>query len=194
VSVAPTHTTFEAFQALVEQGKRVELVDGIVTELAPPSLAHGFTAMGLGDTLGPLRREGGGGPSGAGWWIVSEVEILLPLGRVFRPDVAGWRRERLTGAWERWPVDVVPDWICEIVSKGTEGRDRLLKRHHYASAGVAHYWILDPALRSLEALMLRDGLWVEQGAFGDDAVVRLAPFESIEIRVGDFFPPMPPSP
>lgn len=51
------------------------------------------------------------------------------------------------------PVDVV----LEILSPGTERRDRGLKSALYARAGVREYWLVDPAAESIEVLALGTG-------------------------------------
>ena len=54
-----------------------------------------------------------------------------------------------------------PDLLIEIVSPSTEQSDRLLKRRVYERAGVAEYWIIDPAQRSVTQLVLNDGTYDE---------------------------------
>lgn len=83
----------------------------------------------------------------------------------------------------------MPDWICEILSPSNASHDRVKKRRLYAQAGVTFYWLVDPDGRTLEALTLRDDGWLEIGAFDDTAVVRIAPFEAIELDVGRLFLP-----
>jgi len=58
--------------------------------------------------------DGHGGPGG--WWIFVEVDVQLGLHDVVRPDLAGWRRPRLLDPGDKRPIDVVPDWICEVLS------------------------------------------------------------------------------
>ena len=53
-----------------------------------------------------------------------------------------------------------------------------------AEHGVAHYWIIDPEARTLEALTLLGGKWVDAGSFDETATARVAPFEAVEIPVG----------
>ena len=77
----------------------------------------------------------------------------------------------------------MPDWVCEITSPSTVQHDRVTKRRLYAQHGVRHDWLVDPETRLLEALELRDGQWVELGVYDDTAVVRIAPFEAIELAV-----------
>lgn len=125
-----------------------------------------------------------------GWWIIPDVDVRLTPQDIVRPDISGWRRSRLSRSDARRPVDVVPDWTCEVLSPSNAGHDLVKKRALYARSGVGHYWIVDPSSRTLTALELRSGQWVELGAWDDTAVVRIAPFEAIEIDTSRLFPPL----
>ena len=80
---------------------------------------------------------------------------------------------------------MIPDWVCEVISPSTAARDRVTKRALYARAGIAHYWLIDPDARVLEALALRDGVWVEVGVYDERTTARIAPFEAIEVAIGE---------
>src|SRR5207302_5769689 len=80
--------------AIPEAHRRHEVVDGVLVEKEAASGRHGAAQARLSRTLGPYdRRPGGRWPGG--WWFASEVEIQFEDTQVFRPDIAGWRRERL---------------------------------------------------------------------------------------------------
>lgn len=170
---------------------RAEVLGGVVVMQPPPLLEHGRAQRSIGAFIGkPFDDDDGrGGPGG--WWIASEVDVQLAEHEVVRPDVVGWRRERLPHPWGQRPVLVVPDWICEVVSPSNPAADRVQKRRLYAAHGVAFYWILDPVARTLEALRLdpERNEWREVGAFGDESIARVAPFEAIELEVKRRFPP-----
>ena len=117
------------------------------------------------------------------------MDVRLTLHDVVRPDISGWRRARLPDPWDARPIDIVPDWICEVVSPSNASHDRVTKRNLYAECGVAFYWIVDPLERTLEALRLESGRWCDAGAFDDLAVARIPPFEEVELEVGRLFPP-----
>jgi|GEM_PF-3380936 len=61
--------------------------------------------------------------------------------------------------------EVVPDWICEILSPSTASKDRAVKMPLYARYGVRYAWLIDPAERTLEVYRLDAGAWVEAGCF-----------------------------
>ena len=71
---------------------------------------------------------------------------------------------------------------------GTRRLDLTEKREIYGAAGVGHLWLVDPAGRTLEAFALRDGAWVLVAALGEDAEVRLPPFEAVGFPLAALWP------
>jgi Uma2 family endonuclease len=63
------------------------------------------------------------------------------------PDLAGWRVERMPSLPETAYFELAPDWVCEVPSKSTESVDRQQKLPLYATHGVRHAWLVDPAVR-----------------------------------------------
>jgi Uma2 family endonuclease len=187
-SLAPRLATYADLLALPEDVRAEVLAGQIVTSPAPlprHAKVQGSARRFIG---GPFDDDDGrGGPGG--WWIFLEVDIALSAHDVVRPDLAGWRRERLPKPGTARPIDVAPDWVCEILSHSTASRDRVLKRNLYARSGIPHYWLIDPSARVLEALTLREGSWLETGVYDDQATARIAPFEAIELEVGRLFLP-----
>lgn len=184
--------TYDDLLALPE-GRHAEIIGGVIVSPPSPLPRHGRAQRVVGRILGGAfdDDDGRGGPGG--WWILPEVDVRLSPHDIVKPDVAGWHRERLPDPWDVRPIDVVPGWICEILSPSNVADDRVRKRRLYAEHGVAFYWLLDPSARTLEALRLDapSGAWIEIGSYDDASVARIAPFEAIEIEVGRFFPPLP---
>ncbi len=184
--------TYEDLLALPED-VHAEVIDGVIVTPPAPLPRHGLAQRALGRYIGgPFHDDDGrGGPGG--WWILPEVDIRFEAHQILRPDLAGWKRERLPHPWDLRPIEVVPDWVCEVLSPSNQSSDRVKKRNIYAAHRVAFYWIVDPAERTLEALRLdADGKhWIEEGVFDDTAVARVAPFDAIELDVARLFPPIP---
>jgi Uma2 family endonuclease len=180
--------------AALPEGVRAEIIGGEII-LHPSSLPeHGYIQGGLGRWVGgPYQYDGGrGGPGG--WWIIPEIDVRISPDDTVRPDLSGWRRERLPSPWGKRPIDVVPDWICEILSPSNVRHDQVVKRSLYARQAVPYYWIVDPDARTLTALQLSDARWIEVGVWDETATVRIPPCDAIDLEVGRLFPPLPTEP
>lgn len=180
-------TTLEEFLAISEGERFHELRDGNLIEKAAPTGEHGDAQAGVvGAVRGPFQRKPGvGGPGG--WWIATEVEVLLEREDVVRPDVLGWRRdncpERPTGT----PVKQRPDWICEIVSPSNANEDTVSKLRLYQRVGIPHYWLVDPRDSTLTVLRWSSDGYVTLLRAERSEVVRAEPFTAIELAVGTLF-------
>jgi Uma2 family endonuclease len=187
-SAVPKLATYADLLALPSD-LRAEILAGEVVTAPAPLPRHSHVQRSTGRFIGgPFQDDDGrGGPGG--WWIFVEVDIALGRHDIVRPDLSGWRKERLPKPGSVRPIEVAPDWVCEILSPATAARDRVHKRNLYARASVPYYWLIDPAARVLEALSLRDGAWLELGVYGDESTARIAPFDAIELEIGRLFLP-----
>jgi Uma2 family endonuclease len=180
--------TYDDLLALPEDVRGETLAGQIVTAPAPlpkHSKAQGALRRFVG---GPFDDDDSyGGPGG--WWIFVEVDVALGPGDIVRPDLAGWRRERLRDPGDQRPITTVPDWVCEVLSPSTAARDKVQKRKLYADVGIAHYWIVDLDARTLEAFALETGRWVLVASHDEHTTARIPPFEAIELDVGRLFLP-----
>lgn len=162
---------------------RIELIDGEFVEKAAPTFEHG-RAQGhtAGAISGPYDRRPGGTGGPGGWWIATEVDVLLE-GRGYRPDIAGWRRERAPSPPKARPITLRPDWICEIVSDSNRSTDTVIKLRGYHQVGVPHYWIIDQVDRTLTVHRhTPDGYLVVLRAEAGERV-HAEPFAELELQV-----------
>jgi Uma2 family endonuclease len=183
----PRPSLYEQLEALPE-GVTGEILDGQLYAQPRPAWPHVVAASGLGyELIGPFQR-GRGGPGG--WWIVDKPELhFIRDAEVDVPDLAGWRRERMINHPPVHRIEVVPDWVCEVLSPSTEGKDRQVKMPIYAKFGVPYAWLVDPVAHTLEAYALDGGAWREIGRFAGAALVSVAPFEAVAINLGDPWAP-----
>lgn len=157
-----------------------EIINGRLVTHPRPAPRHAVAYSGLGGELIGPYHQGRGGPGG--WWILDEPEIHLH-GDILVPDLAGWRRERMPKLPETAWFDLAPDWLCEILSPSTARVDRAEKLPIYARWGVAHVWLVDPDLRTLEAYANQEGRWVLLTTLKDDDAVSLPPFDAISFSL-----------
>lgn len=133
--------------------------------------------------IGSAYHRGRGGPGG--WWILVEPEIhFVRDTEVLVPDLAGWRRERMPRLPNDQRIEVVPDWVCEILSPSTARKDRMTKMPVYAHYGVDYLWLVDPLAQTLEAFALREGRWTVIGLLQEQERVSVEPFQDIALELG----------
>lgn len=183
--------TYEDYLALPE-GTKAELIDGVIYMTPQPRGRHVRAASYLGARLlvsfGARAETSAEGPGG--WWIFDEPECHLATDRrVVVPDIAGWRRERMPSP----PDDshkflVVPDWVCEVLSPSTAGRDTIVKMPKYREAGVAWAWIVDPVERHIDVYKADGDEWREVARADGNATVRLPPFDDVELDLEPMWP------
>lgn len=164
-----------------------EILNGELYTQPRPSGRHAVTEGSLGIRIGgPFHFGDGGGPGG--WWIIPEPEIHFTRDKLVAvPDLAGWRRERMPEIPDDHRFEVVPDWVCEILSPSTAKKDRALKLPIYAAQGVAHVWLVDPVARTLEAFALREEGWLLIATLKDDDPVHVPPFDAISFPLADLW-------
>lgn len=173
------HATYEDLMQ-VPENMVAELIDGQLYASPRPAGPHTNAASAMGFFLGPAYQFGRGGPGG--WWIFTEPE--LHLGRnVLVPDLGGWRRERMPEFPQDHVFAIPPDWICEVISPSSGRLDRMKKMPIYAREGVAHAWIVDPLQQMVEVFANDGETWRVIATHGENEVVRIAPFEEIEIEL-----------
>jgi Uma2 family endonuclease len=165
--------------------RRLELIDGEFIEKAAPTGPHGNAQGGITEVLRPVfnRKPGGSGPGPGGWWLLPEVDIQLGDDG-FRPDLAGWRRERSPEVPEGHPVALRPDWICEVLSPSNSSTDTIVKLRRYHHAEVPHYWLLDPQTGTLTVYRHESQGYLNVLVAERGQLVRAEPFDAIEIDVG----------
>jgi len=173
--------------AIPERRRFHEIIGGELVQKAMPTMRHGHAQLGVG---GPLReaynrRPGARGPGG--WWIVSEVEIQIEQHELYRPDLSGWRRERLPSMPQETPILVRPDWVCEVLSRSNAANDLVKKMRVYHRAGVPHYWIVDPDGETLTVYRFTAEGYLVALAAGRGDSVRAEPFGEVEIDLESLF-------
>ncbi len=83
--------------------------------------------------------------------------------------------------------DVVPDWVCEVLSPSTESKDREIKLPIYAQYGVAHAWLVDPRRQTLEAYALGAGAWTLIVAAEASQRIPVSPFEAVPLDLASLW-------
>ena len=136
--------SWEEYERLPEW-PRTEWVDGEVLVMSPPAQPHASAAARLIMALGRAFPDLEIGTEGGLW---------LPRNRLRAPDVM--MAESRTDETHR---TTMPLLVAEVLSRSTRSEDTIRKSMEYAEGGVERYWIVDPDLRTVDALLNVDGAW-----------------------------------
>lgn len=167
MSVMPVDNllTREDLDALPDDGLRHELIDGAFVMTPSPNVGHQRTSRALLLVLEAALRD-------------TELEVVyapfdVVLGpNVVEPDLLVAR----TADFADRALPTAPLLVVEIRSPSTAWLDEGRKRTLYEEAGVASYWLLDPATPSIRILELVDGHYVEvDRAIGDQTITVTSP-------------------
>ena len=168
--------TWDDFVALGEDDLR-ELIDGQLVEVEVPTADHEDIVGWLCFFLRTWTEAGHGGRVRA-----SGYKIRVSDRRGVLPDVQFYRQENEAGTGQAQGLERGrPDLVVEIVSPSSARYDRVTKLRWYAQLGVPEYWLVDPQARTLECLVLRDGMYTIAASLAEEETFRPASFEGLEI-------------
>jgi Uma2 family endonuclease len=124
---------------ILPEGKRSELIDGVIYDLAAPSRIHQKIVHFLDKTIGNYIDKNNG-----------ECEVYpAPFAVFINMDEYNYVEPDISVICDKNKLDErgcngAPDWIIEVVSPASRKMDCMIKLFKYRSAGVREYWIVDP--------------------------------------------------
>lgn len=125
--------TVADLETMPDDGRRYELIDGMLFVSPSPTHAHQRMVVRLTvalDAACPMGLE----------VVVAPFDVQAPPGSVVQPDVLVARQADIG---ER-KVDAAPLLAVEVLSPSTHLYDRNIKLPHYARIGVPSCWLLSP--------------------------------------------------
>jgi Uma2 family endonuclease len=136
--------TLEEFQALPEGPPYYEYEEGELILVASPTPEHQDVVGELSHVLRRFVRQQQLGR------VVMEVDVYLPDGRGYIPDLAYLATEHLhlLSPTDR-KIHGSPDLVVEVTSS-TAARDRVHKFRVYYDNGAPWYWIIDSNTLAIE--------------------------------------------
>ena len=164
-----------------DDGSRYEVIDGELVVSPPPTWEHQYGSTKLVVFLAShIYRHN------LGKIVTAPVGVILDAGSGVQPDIVYVSRER-EGIISHRGVEGPPDLVVEFLSPGTRRLDRGRKKDRYAAAGVPHYWLADPATRTLEPYRLVGPAYELLGTFGPGTTFRPDLFPGLEIPIDDLW-------
>jgi Uma2 family endonuclease len=138
-----------------DDGRRYEIIDGLLVVSPAPRLVHQRAALNLAMLLHqacPSEFE----------VVIAPFAIGLTDDTEMQPDILVARRDELTDRDLPGP----PALAVEVLSPSTRMFDLNIKRERFERAGTMSFWVVDPVARPEEARLIAwelgpDGKYVQ---------------------------------
>jgi Uma2 family endonuclease len=137
-AIAEEHARRLSFYEWIDEGKKAEFVNGKIIIHSPAKKRH-LTVTKLLSRLISLYSD----LKGLGETFYEKAMISLTRND-YEPDIVFFNAEKAATFEEDQVLFPAPDFVVEILSKGTQKIDKTLKKEDYAAHGVQEYWIIDP--------------------------------------------------
>jgi len=173
--------TYEDYAALPADGRRYEIVNGVLVMTPAPGTGHQSIVVRLSQYLFVHVEL-----AGLGRVFPGPVDVELGPKNVYQPDLVVLLNTHLERVTEK-KISGAPDLAVEIASPSTAAYDRLTKYEKYAQAGITEYWIVKPTRRTVEVLVLENGEYRSLGVFSEQATLPSRVIPGLPVRVEQFF-------
>ncbi len=148
--------TVDDYEALPAE-RRVELIDGIIYDMGAPTTTHQALIGAIHHIFYGFLLEH---PEKNCEIFLSPVDVQLDEDdrTMVQPDLAAlcYQGENDKRAADLRRICGAPDFILEVLSPGSAGRDCILKLAKYRNAGCGEYWIVDPRTEWVTVYRFKD--------------------------------------
>lgn len=159
-------------------GKRAELIDGQLYDMAPPSPFHQELVMELSATIRDYIKKNKGrckvyiAPFAVFLnkdeynYVEPDISVICDLDKINDKGCNG-----------------APDFVIEVVSPSSQRMDYLTKLLKYRTAGVKEYWIVNSLRRTVQVYSFEGPEDSIQHAFEDEIPVGI--YKDLKICISD---------
>jgi Uma2 family endonuclease len=173
--------TADRLVAMPDDGKRYELVEGVLRMMSPAGGRHGRIALKLGRRIGDYVEQ-----QNLGETFAAETGFLLQKNpdTVRAPDVAFVSHATLGElADEPGYLPIAPDLVAEVISPSDRSSDVEEKVFGWLAAGVQAVIVVDPQTRTIRYYRSADAIQVVQSGSIDLSEV----IPSFHLDISDLF-------
>jgi Uma2 family endonuclease len=178
--------TYEDYLRLPEDGRRYEIIEGVLYVANAPSYDHQSTVLKVAAKLENVSEAGS-----LGVVIAAPFEVHLPgIAKPVQPDVLFIRKERQPVSGTQI-FEGPPDLVVEVLSPSSLRLDQHVKFGAYEQAGVREYWIADPKTQAITIYHLPDEgpEYVLLGQFTANETVQSKVLPGLEFSASTIFLP-----
>ena len=178
-----TALTYRAYEALPDDGRRYQVLDGTLDVTPASSPRHQEVLGNLNDLVRQHVKA-----RGLGRTYFAPVDVILADTTIVQPDLVYIAAERSHLLGQRG-IEGPPTLVVEVLSPGTAAVDRGAKLRLYARYGVPYYWIADVDARAVEAYELADQRYHPAGQAHGETPVSPPPFADLAFVPDSLWPP-----
>lgn len=175
--------TVADLDALPDDGKRYELIEGELFVSCAPGLPHQLVLANLQFQLSLYLENN---PIGT---IVPGPGAVFSNYDAVIPDLVFVSNERWDGIVRNDRFVAAPDLVIEIVSPGSENRvrDLTVKRRLYGKYDVQEYWVVDAENRSVLVFRLQGTVLGQVAFLKDDDEITSPLLPGLVLKLGQIF-------
>ncbi|NKQ35500.1 MAG: Uma2 family endonuclease [Chloroflexi bacterium] len=178
--------TYEDYLRLPDDGRRYEIIQGVLYVANAPSYDHQFVVATLNRLMGNFAAD-----KQMGVVITAPFEVHLPgIAKPVQPDILFIAKERTPKPGTQI-FEGAPDLIVEVLSPGSLRLDQHVKFGAYEQAGVREYWIVDPKTRAITVYSLPENSpeYILLGQFTGNEAVQSRALEGLSFAASSAFVP-----
>ncbi|GIK58997.1 MAG: Uma2 family endonuclease [Chloroflexi bacterium] len=177
--------TYEDYLRLPDDGRRYELIEGVLYMANAPFYDHQFAVLKIASKLEQFIES-----QQSGVVIAAPFEVHLPgIAKPVQPDILFIRTERQPASGTQI-FEGAPDLIVEVLSPGSLRLDQYVKFGAYERAGVREYWIADPKARVITIYYLPENSpeYILSGQFTTNETLQSKLLPGLAFVAGTVFP------
>lgn len=173
--------TLHDYEALPEDGRRHEIIEGVLYVSPSPLTTHQLISRRLQFFFYQFELES------TGFIYNAPVGLLIPGGSPVEPDLIFLRRDQRHLIQEKY-IEGAPHLVAEILSPSTYAHDRVRKMNLYARNQIPFYLIVDPTEHTFEVFVYTGQNYALHASLtvGDEWT-----FEGKTLSLTELFAPLP---
>lgn len=138
----------ERFYDWVREDHKAEFINGEIIMHSPVKEKHWAAVGNLFTLLSLYAKKNRLGR------VASEKAMVSLTRNDYEPDICFWANEKAADFQPDQTQHPAPDFVVEVLSKGTVKKDRGTKKDDYAAHGIGEYWIIDADKQHVEQYVL----------------------------------------
>lgn len=147
-AVAAEHARRLSFYEWIDENTKAEFINGQIVIHSPAKKRH-LTVTKLLSRLISFYSD----VKQLGETFHEKAMITLTRND-YEPDIVFFNKEKAASFEEDQVLFPAPDFVVEILSKGTQKIDKTTKKDDYALHGIKEYWIIDPNKQIIQQFLL----------------------------------------